>query len=97
MNVLGHDDLSKSLGINPDIELAGGCCSDLEVSIWPGDGLAQNLTGSTGIVTDEMNRCIRQPVPLRVGDLTPQGNVLSQERNRQPSQHHDKNCQVFPM
>jgi hypothetical protein len=77
MNALGHDDLPKSLGINPDVELASGCRSDLELTIRPRNGLAESLTFSTGIVTDELNRSIGQPVPLRVGDMALQGNLLT--------------------
>jgi hypothetical protein len=58
MNVLSHDDLSKSLGIHPDVEFAGGRCLDFELSVRPRSGLAQSLTLFTGIVTDQLNRSI---------------------------------------
>src|SRR5208282_4657328 len=97
MNALGYDDLAKSRGINPDIKLAGGRHYDFEVAIRPGNRLAQSLISSVGIVTDELNRSIGQPVPLRVGDSAPQRNTLAQERKREPSQPHDKNYKGFPV
>ena len=58
MNALGHDDPSKSRGINLEVELAGGRRPDFEVAIRPRNGLAQSLTSSIGIVTDELNRSV---------------------------------------
>jgi hypothetical protein len=94
---LGNDELSKSLGINPDVELAGGRCSNFEMAIRPRNRLAQYPTRCPGIVTDELNRSIGQPVPLRIGGPAPQHNLLAEERKREPSQQQNKNCQVFPV
>jgi hypothetical protein len=44
MNALGHDNLSESLGINPDVELTGGRCLDFKSTVGPGSSLAQSLT-----------------------------------------------------
>jgi hypothetical protein len=89
MNALGHDDLSESLGINPDVELTGGRCLDFKSTIRPGSSLAQSLTFAPGIVTDELNRGVGQSIPLRVGDLAPQRNLLGRKRKREPSQPHN--------
>jgi hypothetical protein len=95
MNAVGYDDLAKSRGINLDVELAVGR-SDFEAAVRPGNGLCQSLALSSEIVTDELNRSIGQPVPLRVGDSALQRNPLTQERKREPSQPHDKNYKGFP-
>src|ERR1700735_1110335 len=55
MNALGHDELSESFGINPDVELTGGRCLNFKSTIRPGRRLAQSLTFSPGIVADELN------------------------------------------
>src|ERR1700676_847864 len=55
---LGNDELSKSLGINPDVELAGGRCSNFEMAIRPRNRLVQYPIRCPGIVTDELNRSI---------------------------------------
>jgi hypothetical protein len=94
-NALGHDDLSKSLGINPNVELASGGSSDLELAVRPRNGLAQSLTFSTGIVPDEPNRSVGQPVSLGVSDLASQRNLLTQERKRELSQQNEKNREMF--
>jgi hypothetical protein len=95
MNALGHDDLSESLGINPDVKLAGERRSDFKLTIRPGNGLAQSLTFSPRIVTAELNRSIGQSVALRVGDLAPQGNLFGEKRKRKQGQQNSEDCQVF--
>jgi hypothetical protein len=92
---LGYDDLSKSLGINPNVELASGRSSDLELPVRPRNGLGQRLTFSTGIVSDELNRSVGQTVSLGVGDLASQRNLLTHQRKREPSQQNEKNREMF--
>jgi hypothetical protein len=95
MNVLGNYDVSKSLGVNPDVKVTGGWRSDLEVAVGSRSGLAQSLTFSIGTATDELNRSLGQPVSLRVGDSAPQRDLLAKKRKRETSQQQDKNCQIF--